>query len=62
VLRTIKEAMLFNHPELSDPEEFPEIRGRPHTEYSPEKFDELMDKDDLCREEYGPAVRHYDDP
>jgi hypothetical protein len=62
VLRTIEEAMLLEHPELGDPESFPELRGRPHAEYSPQRFGELLSRDDLSREEYDPAVRYYADP
>lgn len=62
VLRAVEGAMLSEHPELTDPDEFPEIRGRPHAEYSPQKFDELLGREDVSREEYAPAVRDYHDP
>jgi hypothetical protein len=61
-LAVVKEAMLSEHPKLGDSQQFPQIRGRPHADYSPSRFDELLARDDLSREEYAPAVWHPLDP
>jgi hypothetical protein len=61
-LRLLKEEMLSLHPDLGDPERFPKLRGRPHEDYSPGRFDELLSRDDLSRDEYEPAVRFQGSP
>ncbi len=62
IFRIIKKGMLLAHPELEDPEQFPQLRGREHKAFSPERFEELAERDDVTHEEYGPAVAHYTDP
>ena len=61
-LQLAKGGMLLAHPELADPAEFSEIRGRPHADYSPARFDAISGLDDVSREEYAPAVRNPLDP